>query len=106
MEQLAARILADGMQHFSSFREIQVVLRPFSNPVSYLVANFKKAPENDQGAREAQTLYKKVLDDLASAYALGDMEDARLIAEARQTMFDLKAVADQLARRGLGVPYF
>jgi hypothetical protein len=106
MEQLAARILADGTQHYSSFREIQVVLQPFSDPPSYLVPNFKKASPNDAGARKALALYKNILTDLANAYALGDMEDALLIAEARQTMFDLKAAADQLAARGLGVPYF
>jgi hypothetical protein len=105
MEQLAARIIADGAQHFSSFREIQVVLRPFTGG-AYLVPKFAKGSPKDAAAKKALGLYGTILSDLAGAYALGDMEDAGLIAKARATMFELKAVVDDLAARGFGVPYF
>ena len=44
LEQLAARIIADGMEHFSRFREVQVVLRKYSNPRDYLRLPMLPAP--------------------------------------------------------------
>jgi Ferritin-like len=107
LEQLAARILADGMQHYSKFREIQVILTPYlkTSPPLYL-RTITKAPINDPGAQKAMTIYRTIIDDLKEAYGLGDMEDAHHIADARTKMFDLKEVAENLANRGLGVPYF
>jgi len=107
LEQLAARILADGMQHYSKFREIQVILKPYLGavPPVYL-QNITKAPTNDPRANKAISLYREIVDYLGRAYQLGDMEDAHLIAAARLKMFELKAVAEDLAGKGLGVPYF
>jgi hypothetical protein len=105
LEQLAERILADGMQHFTRFREIQRVLMPFAtgNPPAYL-QNIVKATAAD--GKAATDLYQSILSDLATAYASGDMEDAARIATARTTMFALKDAADTLAAAGKGVPYF
>ncbi|MBZ5594812.1 MAG: hypothetical protein LAP39_21415 [Acidobacteriia bacterium] len=105
LEQLAARILADGMEHFTRFREIQRVLAPFAagNPPAYLQTLVKADAKSGKAAFD---LYQSIVADLRSAYALGDMEDAASIARARATMFELKAEADKLASAGMGVPYF
>lgn len=107
LEQLAARILGDGEQHFMRFREIQRVLGPFSagNPPAYLQP-IQPAPASNAQAKAALALYHTILDDLSKAYDTGDMENADLIAAARTTMFTLKDAADKLANAGLGVPYF
>lgn len=106
LEQLAARILADGEQHFMRFREIQRVLKPFStgNPPAYLQP-IQPAPANNAQAKEAMALYHTILNDLSKAYDTGDMENANLIAAARTTMFTLKDTAEKLAKAGFGVPY-
>ncbi len=108
LEQLAARIVADGMQHYSKFREIQVILKPYldTNPSAYLQTPYQKAPVSHPGAQKALKMYAEIIDDLTKAYKLGDMEDAHLIADARRKMFDLKAIAEELADKGLGIPYF
>jgi hypothetical protein len=105
LEQLAERILADGMEHFTRFREIQRVLKPFAKGKSpaYLQNIVKAKPA--QG-KKAVALYHAILSDLATAYESGDMEDAAQIANARATMFALRDAADALAKAGKGVPYF
>jgi hypothetical protein len=106
MEQLAERILADGMEHFTRFRQIQRVLQPFATgkQPAYLRSLTVADPAGDGKATLA--LYKSILDDLASAYDLGDMEDAASIGNARTTMFALNDAAEKLAQAGKGVPYF
>jgi hypothetical protein len=105
LEQLAERILADGMQHFTRFREIQRVLGPFAAGKSpaYLQDIVKATAAEGKAATD---LYRTILSDLESAYESGDMEDAERIAHARTTMFKLKDAADALANAGKGVPYF
>jgi len=105
MEQLAERILADGMQHFTRFREIQRVLQPYAKgkQPEYLQNIVKATPA---AGKTAVDLYHAILADLATAYESGDMEDAAQIAKARGTMFALRDAADALAKAGKGVPYF
>jgi hypothetical protein len=107
LEQLAARILADGMQHYSKFREIQVILTPYlkTTPPPHL-RKITTAPINNPDAKKAITLYRTIVGDLKEAYGLGDMEDAHHIADARTKMFELNKIAEDLANKGLGVPYF
>jgi len=105
MEQLAERILADGMQHFTRFREIERVLTPFAagNPPRYLQTIVKATPAEGKAAVD---LYGTIMMDLSNAYESGDMEDAVQIANARVRMFALRDAADALAKVGKGVPYF
>jgi hypothetical protein len=105
LEQLAERILADGMEHYTRFRQIQRVLQPFATgkQPAYLQA---VTPANAASGKTAVGLYKSIIADLSNAYDSGDMEDAALIARARTTMFALKDAADTLAKAGKGVPYF
>ncbi len=103
LEQLAERILADGMEHFTRFRQIQRVLEPFANPPKYLE---NLTPASAAQGKAAVDLYHGILADLDSSYKSGDMEDAAKIASARAAMFALKDAADKLANAGKGVPYF
>jgi hypothetical protein len=104
LEQLAARIIADGMEHFSRFREVKLVLKKYSNPQTYLVS-IKTAPATDADGQTAVNLYREILRELETAYSTGDMEDASHIAEARRLMFELNAKAENLAARGFGIPF-
>jgi len=106
LEQLAARIIADGMEHFSRFRQVQVVLRN-RKPTDYLRSTtFPIAPKGDADGTTAFQTYNEILSELQDAYVSGDMEDAVHIAKARNLMFQLDAQATQLADKGLGVPFF
>jgi hypothetical protein len=105
LEQLAARIVADGMEHYSRFREVQVVLQKYGKPDIYLRA-MQRAPAGDADGQAAVDIYHRILQDLRTAYTTGNMEDAAAIAEARGLMFELNDKAEKLASRGFGVPYF
>jgi hypothetical protein len=105
LEQLAARIIADGMEHYSRFRDVQVVLKKYSSPSTYL-RPIQPAPAGLQEGRDALVIYKQILAELEAAYATGDMEDAEHIAKARGLMFELTAKAEQLAAKGFGVTFF
>jgi hypothetical protein len=109
LAQLAERIVADGMEHYSRFREIRITLQPFfaGNPPPYLVELTPADPANGL-AKQAFNAYQQILADLAKAYAKGDAEDFGNIAAARSLMFQLDDLANQLAGQvpPLGVPYF
>ena len=51
-------------------------------------------------------MYWMITNREVEAYGLGDMEDAHHIADARTKMFELNKIAEDLANKGLGVPYF
>jgi hypothetical protein len=104
LEQLAARIVADGIEHFSRFREIQVVLRKHK-PTDYL-RPVQPAPGDNPEGQAAMKIYNQILDELRAAYLRGDMEDAAHIARARALMFELDSQAEKMAARKLGVPFF
>jgi hypothetical protein len=106
LEQLAARIIADGMEHFTRFRQVQVVLQN-RKPAEYLRSlTFPTAPDGDSDGAAAVKMYGEILTELQDAYVSGDMEDAAHIARARTLMFQLNAQAQQLAARRLGVSFF
>jgi ferritin-like protein len=105
LEQLAARIIADGMEHFSRFRQVQVVLKKYEDPKKYL-RPVTPAPPEDADGQAALGIYQRILQELEAAYDRGDMEDAAHIAEARRLMFVLSDKAEALAERKLGVPFF
>jgi hypothetical protein len=105
LAQLALRIIADGTQHFSRFRQIRVVLKPYFDKKStaYLV---DLSPASPAKAKRAMDMYHGIVQNLSDAYAKGDAEDFHLITSARELMTALDAEADQLAGDRLGVPFF
>jgi hypothetical protein len=105
LEQLAARIIGDGMEHFSRFREVQVVLRKYPSPNTYL-RPVEPAPVNKADGERALNIYHQILGELKIAYASGDMEDAEHIAHARALMFELNGEAERLAADGVGIRFF
>jgi hypothetical protein len=101
---MAARVIAEGMQHYSRFREVSLVLRGYGdeNPPYLRTSHIG----TDQEAAEALKLYDAIKDLLRRGYETGDPEEVRFVAEARSLMFKLDAVAENLAERGIGVPFF
>lgn len=110
--QLAGKIIADGVEHFSKFSEIATVLRFYQSEsagteiVPPYLNNLTPAPSDNPDAQQAITAYQQVLSNLTSAYAKGDMEDANYIVAARQEMIRLQTIAKKLATQGFGVPFF
>jgi hypothetical protein len=104
LREIASQIVADGVNHYSRFREMQVLLKPFGSP-AYL-RTVAPASAEQPAIANALALYQGMLADLAQGYAYGDPEDAHHIVDARQKMMDLDTAADTLAKAGNGIPFF
>lgn len=110
--QLAGRIIADGVEHFSKFSEIETVLRAYQGGSQVngarppYLRNVTPAPTDNPDAKQALDAYQRLLNNLEAAYKKGDMEDANNIVFARQEMIKLQAIAQKLATQGFGIPFF
>jgi Ferritin-like len=110
--QLAGKIIADGVEHFSKFSEVQTILSPYhrdpepNNFVPPYLRHITPAPSDNAEAQQALAGYQRLLANLASAYQSGDMEDAGNIVAARQEMIGLDVIAKQIALKGIGIPFF
>jgi hypothetical protein len=100
---IAARVIAEGMQHFSRFREIRLVLGGYRKDIPPYLRPIKRAREDE--AEHALDLYEQIKNLLRSGYVKGDAEEARYVAQASELMFKLDEAAEALAARGLGVPF-
>jgi hypothetical protein len=105
--QLAAQILADGVEHFSRFREISFILRVYDQrtPPPYMKP-LREASRDHKDAKTALLAYESMLTALDAAYGKGDLEDFGSIQRARQGMDALQKAASALATQDLGVPFF
>lgn len=106
--ELAELIATDGVDHFSSFRQIAELARGFiaaDGTARYLRA-LAPGKAGTAAVDQACGLYAKILENLRDAYKTGDAEDGRFIPPARDLMTNLDNLAEQLARNGIGVPYF
>lgn len=106
--QLAERIIADGVEHFSRFRELKLVLKNYqtTDGLPYLLDLTPADPNTNELAHAALAAYARIIANLAKAYEQGDMEEARFITDARQQMEELETLARHLAADGFGVPFF
>jgi hypothetical protein len=108
--QLARNIVADGMEHYSRFTDVQTVLRDYKSAengaLPYLIPLTKGDPA-DPEVKTALEAYEALKAHLARAYGPGGVGEPQEVAEARQVMAQLEAKAIALAeQRGIGVPFF
>jgi hypothetical protein len=114
MVELALRIASDGVQHEKRFREIREALSFFfpqdgaAEDASYLRRGFKEAALEDAApAAAALQAIKNFLREAYGAAARRELEDSgEQIANARIAMTHLRDVADALARKSRGIPFF
>jgi hypothetical protein len=107
--QLARNIVADGMEHYSRFTDMQTVLRDYKateRGPPYLLPVTKGDP-SDPEVEAALEAYEALKVHLARAYGPGGVGEPQEVAEARLVMGQLEAKAIALAeQRGIGVPFF
>lgn len=108
--ELAGRIVSDGMQHYNRLRDAAGVLGRYRNadpPYPYLRELRLGSPTETATALAA---YRQVIEKLSQAYALLARHDfataAPLIAAARIVMNTLLDEGEQLARQGIGIPFW
>lgn len=109
LRDLASRIAADGMQHFSRFREIDVTLKPYRDvePKPYLRPLAPGSPAETEMALQA---YRTIVSSLSDGYATMAANDfitaGRAIAQARTAMTTLLDEGERLAGQAIGIPFW
>ncbi len=107
---LAVRVATDGVEHFSRFKDMEKIVRTYrdAQPPNPYLRTIRVGTPAETG--EALVLYKAILADLALGYSMDargrPVESGKPIAQARTTMLKLYEVAEELARRGIGIPFF
>ena len=107
--ELAKRIDGEGYHHFYRFLEVKRMLSAYAG--SGIAYPYLRPVEVAHGneADDAKGLFHQIIDLISRAYAseatdnYGDAETK--IAEARRTMMVFKGVAEELAKKGIGVPF-
>lgn len=116
MAELALRIASDGVEHEMRFLEIKAALSPFFSPnptklPTYLrpvlEATTKDAIEK---AEPARALLKEIKESLQTTYILAGnnaiQHSGENISNARKAMTKLLDVGEDLAKQGIGIPFF
>jgi len=105
---IAAQIVADGSEHYSRFREIGNVLSAYAAAQRPYLREISPADPAEPEVANALTLYHSVVDGLAGAYRNTGTTPtaAEAIVEARKNMLTINKLAEELARRGKGLPFF
>jgi hypothetical protein len=113
---LVERIIADGVSHYSRFREIKALLnRPGGKPI---LRTLRKITENSMPVKitfsDGKTglatyagfvsLYRELIGNLRDAYSSGRAEDRIFIIQARHAMAEIDHRATELAKKGKSVP--
>jgi hypothetical protein len=109
MRQIAGRIVNDGMEHYSRFRDMRSLFRTYNGvePAPYL-RPIRPGPRDE--AKLALDLFISILDSLNQAYspgAWGNMPvQGAWVAQSRVAMHDLLALGENLAKQGIGIPFW
>jgi len=112
---LVERVMADGVTHYSRFREIKALLdRPHAQPLVRKLRHLEDGETlrvtpvsgNPQMINHATfvRLYEEIISALDDAYSAGRVEDRDYIIRARQAMMEIDVLATQFASQGVAVP--
>lgn len=99
-------IMAEGEDHFETFRAIQVWLSTHQES-EYLRSTANTAPPpNDPDHQQLQTEYRTILEQLHQGYTIGNPDGAPNVNGARMEMVGpLNAAAEKIAKRGFLVVF-
>jgi hypothetical protein len=109
--ELVSRIIADGVSHYSRFRNVQAILKHYnvsgSKPEPFIRRPFEliQSPDFTHGIlRDALNIYRDLLLDLFMGYETGDAASRSFISKARISMDKMDEIGRSLAKNGQGLP--
>ena len=107
--QLAERIDSDGIDHYSRFRAVEMALKTYrADPSLPYLRNIRIGTQTE--AAGALEIYEEILRDLGAGYqdyAQNHMaEGAPLVNAARMKMNELLQAGEELAKGGIGIPFW
>ncbi|TMV03340.1 hypothetical protein FGK63_19385 [Ruegeria sediminis] len=107
---LAVRIDSDGDEHYLRFRQMKEVLAKYDTGQGLPAYLRPVKPGTKAQAKQALALFNSVTDGLRQAYALEACDKfaqaQEHIARVRDTMQDLRVTGDELAAKGIGIPFW
>ncbi|MGH4024117.1 MAG: ferritin-like domain-containing protein [Pseudonocardiaceae bacterium] len=103
--QLASNIATEGEEHYLNFRDLQHVLGPYGRQEPVYLRPVSPADPAEPQVAQALAVYRQITDLLVTGYRFGDQQNGRALAQARALMFDLQDRAEDLAKRGHGIPF-
>ncbi len=105
--QLASNIVQEGEQHFLRFRDVRLTLGSYGTDVNDLpyLHPIRQGDPKDPTVEAALKTYQDITQNLYLGYQMGDRQNQRAIADARNLMFTLNEQAETLAKRNIGVPF-
>lgn len=108
--ELAVRIDADGMGHYSKLLDMQRILSKYIQSGSTSTYLRKLQLGTVEATRDALETYQTILVDVQKTYAAmyqGEFRSATIsVDRAREQMSLLQEQGERLARNGLGIPFF
>lgn len=102
--QLASRIVNDGQEHFLRFRDIHVVMGQYAG--TPWLRDIRPGDPAKPDVKKAIQYYSTIIENLRFAYATGSITDRRHVTAARVAMEHLQTQSENLAAKGIGIPYF
>ena len=101
---IASRIVDDGVDHYSAFRRMVMIVGVYDQPEPpHLRPGFTLASPDEPAVADALMAQGRVM----SLLSQGDAGNAAKIAEARRVMLaDFEQAIETAARSGFGVPLF
>jgi hypothetical protein len=103
--ELASTIADEGEQHFLNFSDIHGVLSLYGDDKPVYLRSVESGKPSDPDVAKALAIYRKILDLLEKGYHRENVSNQKALAESRRLMFDLQSAAEDLAARGVGVPF-
>ncbi|MGC2347067.1 MAG: ferritin-like domain-containing protein, partial [Mycobacterium sp.] len=105
--ELASTIADEGEEHFLRFSRIKNLIETTYSAADHPVylRRIDEGKAKDAKVVEALTTYHKILDALVIGYRRGDVDNQKMLIEARNDMFTLKEQAERLAQNNIGIPF-
>ena len=94
------------MDHFERFRDIGLVLRQYPEDDPPYLRAVTLAQPDAAAVKDVLVLYQTIITELTKAYSTGRVEERAAIIQAREAMTKLNDLAENLAGRGIGIPFF
>jgi hypothetical protein len=118
MAELASRIIADGVNHFTHCKEIRAILLRYADrtvsdawrlgkalaPVG-LIRDLRPAKLDDPILKDAKARFQEIIKNLKTGYLSGEIADRKYVVAARDAMSKLDQVAQALGEQGIAIPF-
>jgi hypothetical protein len=104
--ELASTIADEGEEHFLNFTSIHALLKSTYRTHPVYLRPIEEGDPAHPDIQAALEIYKRIVTDLTTGYDRGDVNNQRKLITARDDMYELKKIAEHLAKdNNIGIPF-